>query len=192
MSDKQQYDIHNADLSEFVNEFTNESDRASAIIGAAKLDYLLYQCLSKFLLPNPSNNDPLFDGEGPLSSFSSKINIAYRLGLISPQASKSLHLVRRIRNTFAHEAIGCNFDSGAHRDRVIELVASFRKDYSYEQTKGLFVGKSGASVEFLSALAIMVMELQDLFNKLEQLDNSKAKDFIFVSINNDEQKLIPS
>lgn len=54
--------------------------------------------------------------------FSSKINFVYRFGLIDSDLARALHLVRRIRNSFAHEVSGCSLTSGAHSDRVRELA----------------------------------------------------------------------
>jgi len=50
----------------FMSEFMAESDRAAVILGAAKLDLLLYQLLSKFLVASPSSKDELLDGDSPL------------------------------------------------------------------------------------------------------------------------------
>jgi hypothetical protein len=92
----------------FFDEFKNETDRAAVIVGAAKLDYLLYQILGRYLLPiTGTKDDELLEGDSPLSTFSSRINLCHRLGLIDTQFARSLHLVRKIRNTFAHEVSGC-------------------------------------------------------------------------------------
>src|SRR5438270_10281747 len=45
--------------------------------------------------------------------------------------SRALHLIRRIRNSFAHEVSGAKLDSGPHRDRIRELAAPFVKTYTY-------------------------------------------------------------
>ena len=63
-------------------EFNAESDRAAVILGASKLDQLLRELLVKKFLPNPTSQDDLFDSDKPIASFSSRINVAYRLGLI--------------------------------------------------------------------------------------------------------------
>lgn len=116
-------------LGEFFKEFVTESDRAAVILGAAKLDLQLYQLLFKVLLPNASSRDDLLDGEGPLSMFSAKINMSYRLGLIDSHLARSLHLIRKIRNAFAHEVEGCKLESGSHKERVKQLIAPLE---SYE------------------------------------------------------------
>jgi hypothetical protein len=38
--------------------------------------------------------------------------------------SRELHLVRRIRNDFAHNVTGCNFTDGSIQSRVVELTKS--------------------------------------------------------------------
>jgi len=46
----------------FMNEFKDESDRAAVILGAAKLDTLLYQILDRHFLPSLSASDELLEG----------------------------------------------------------------------------------------------------------------------------------
>jgi DNA-binding MltR family transcriptional regulator len=47
---------------------------------------------------------------GALGSFAARINYAYCLGLISPDEFVDLHLMRKIRNYFAHGKEECSFD----------------------------------------------------------------------------------
>src|SRR5437016_8187867 len=85
-------------LAAFVDDFAKESDRAAVIVGAAKLDLLLYQLLEKVLLPSTSNTDELLAGDSGLSTFHSRIHAAHRLGFIDDQLARALHLIRKIRN----------------------------------------------------------------------------------------------
>lgn len=81
------------------------SDRSCVIVAAAYIDELLEYLLKNFLYsPSSEKEDKdLFSGYGPLSSFSSKILLSYRLGLISNYEYKTLQIIRKIRNTFAHD-----------------------------------------------------------------------------------------
>lgn len=88
------------DFRAFVEEFKNESDRAIVVITAARLDYLLYCILQKYLVPNTSKTDDFFENQGPGATFSNKIMLAYRLGLIGKDMVSSLNLVRQVRNNF--------------------------------------------------------------------------------------------
>ena len=66
------------------------------------LDELLKQLIAAHLLPC-AGQETLFSGAAaPLSFFSSRIDLAHRIGLISPRLARDLHLIRRIRNDFAH------------------------------------------------------------------------------------------
>jgi hypothetical protein len=116
-----------ADFVRFAKEFAGESDRAAVIVGAAKLDLLLQQILGAYLLPSATTRDELLEGDSPLATFSARINACYRLGLISANFVRALHLIRRIRNAFAHESTGVSLDAGAHADRVKELTGMFQQ-----------------------------------------------------------------
>ncbi|MFC1884765.1 hypothetical protein ACFL2O_08335 [Thermodesulfobacteriota bacterium] len=147
----------------FVKEFSDESDRAAVVLGAAKLDQLLYQILQRKLLPAPSSRDELLDGESALGTFSARINVCYRLCLIDAYYTRALHMIRKIRNAFAHEIDGCSLQAGSHRDRIRDLEAPLVRYEEYcSFKKQYFDNKSGPSVSFRSVLAIMVGRLQIL------------------------------
>lgn len=103
-------------VNESVNELEKESDRACIILAASIIDDLLFKLLDHHLVPYPGSNDPIFSNNGPLSTFSNKINLAYRLGLISDKMSKTIHWIRKIRNVAAHEYQTVNFDSQKVKD----------------------------------------------------------------------------
>lgn len=107
----------------FSVEFEKESDRAAVILTAAMLEQTLEVLLKASLVPCSSHEDPLFDSAyAPLSAFSAKIEISYRIGLISRLEARILHLVRKIRNEFAHNVTGCSFENASIHSRVVELV----------------------------------------------------------------------
>jgi DNA-binding MltR family transcriptional regulator len=75
----------------------------NGIIGATFLEMLLENILREFLIDEEKRvTEELFDGYKPLSTFSSKITMAYCLGLIYKSVHDDLHLIRKIRNEFAH------------------------------------------------------------------------------------------
>ena len=122
-----------------LDEFEGESDRACVILAASLLDTALLCLLQARLAPCPSNGDPLFDGaNAPLSTFSSRIDTSYRLGLLSARFCRDLHLVRRIRNDFAHNVTGCAFEESAVRDRVLALANSSRYTTTHASWRRLF------------------------------------------------------
>ena len=114
-------------VKEYYTEFSKESDRAAVILCASMLENALEDYLLARLVPNPASSDSLFDGPiAPLSTFSSKIDFAIRLGIISDQFARDLNIIRRIRNEFAHNISGCSFNDAAARSRVKELMRSWK------------------------------------------------------------------
>jgi DNA-binding MltR family transcriptional regulator len=75
----------------------------STILVAAQLEHDLLTLLRR-QMPKLSRttDERLFEYPGPLSSFSSKIAVAYGLGLIPQSVQLELDVIRAVRNTFAH------------------------------------------------------------------------------------------
>ena len=162
------------ELARFLTEYMQESDRSAAIIGAARLDQQLYQILSRVLLPCSSSQDELLDGGRPLHNFGPRIELTYRLGLISADLARALHLVKRIRNKFAHELSGSSLNSGSHRDRVHELVRPFKKWGLWISRGRVFENNypDEESTDFRFAVAIISSRLSEVLFKCEPLDGS--------------------
>ena len=121
------------DFEDFMKKFSDESDRAAVILGAAQLDILLYQLLQGFMLPPPSSNDNLLDSDRSLGTFSARIDTAYRLCLIDAGICRALHLIRKIRNGFAHETGSTSLEIGSHRDRIRELATPLLSNDQFQK-----------------------------------------------------------
>lgn len=97
----------------FLGEFSEESERAGAIVAGAYLDELLRELLSTSMVQQKSAVDDLLGSEKkmdrPLGSFSSRIRASFCLGLISSSEYADLMHIRAIRNRFAHAQHGCSF-----------------------------------------------------------------------------------
>lgn len=106
----------------FINLLKEESDRGCVIVSAAMLDDILSQLLKRRLAPSLEKKDELLDdGSAAFSTFSARINLAYRVGLIRSNVRATLHLLRRIRNDFAHISDPTTFDSSSVKSRVHEI-----------------------------------------------------------------------
>lgn len=104
-------------------QFGGESDRASVILVAAVMDEHLKKMLKSKLVQIRSKDDLLFNGlNAPMGTFRPRIEIAYRLGLISRKMQKSLDIIRNIRNDFAHDIFHCDFQNQSVRDRLSNLI----------------------------------------------------------------------
>jgi DNA-binding MltR family transcriptional regulator len=107
-------------------EFAGTSDRSCVIVAASIIDHLLSEVLRAFLVPCATSQDTLFDGPtAPLGTFGARIDFAHRLGLLSAQSSRDLHLIRRMRNEQAHSVEGRTFEDPGLKDQVTQLAKSF-------------------------------------------------------------------
>ncbi len=82
--------------------------------------------------------------------------MAHRLGLISGAFARNLHLIRRIRNEFAHNIHGGSFQDSSVKNRVLELYKSqkYKNDY-----KGKDWHPEGPRGEFLIVCVWMLWSL---------------------------------
>ena len=91
--------IPSFDLNAFSGRFRSESDRACAVLGAALLDARLESLYNRRLR---HAKDELLSGNGPLATFSARIRLAHALAWISDDVQYDLHVIRSVRNEFAH------------------------------------------------------------------------------------------
>lgn len=109
----------------FREEFEKETDRASVILACAMIESTLETMIKSKLVPSPTAEDNLFDTPyAPVSNFRAKIELAYRIGLISSNLCHDLNIIRHIRNDFAHNIKGCSFEDPVVRNRITELMRS--------------------------------------------------------------------
>jgi DNA-binding MltR family transcriptional regulator len=149
-------------MAEFLHEFQKETDRAAAVLGGAYLESRLEELLrSKFVGPSKLVDD-LLRRQGALSSFSAKISIAYAVGLISKQAAEDLHVVRDIRNHFAHEPSGTSF-------KEIKVEKWVRKFNILKIIKGIPMSSSRLSFN----LAVAALLLNSIETRIRQMPKIK-------------------
>lgn len=99
----------------------SESDRGCVVLAVAWIDDELTRMITSLCLPSQEKTDELFGSGRALNDFATKINLAYRLGLIRKQTLGTLHLFRRMRNDFAHLSSELSFETPAVHDRVLAI-----------------------------------------------------------------------
>jgi hypothetical protein len=113
-------------LEEVSEELHDESDRAAIILGAAWLDEGLRSLLQAYLLPGSAKEDSdLFGPNGALGTFSARISLAQRLGLISEDFKVALEVVRKLRNKFAHQVETPQLTEQSLRDLISNIPPYF-------------------------------------------------------------------
>jgi hypothetical protein len=160
----------------FMNEFVRESDRAAVILGAAKMEALLGAILDRYLMPHAGSRDELLEGDSPLCTFSARINICHRLGIIDTHFAKLLHTFRRLRNSFAHEIDNSDLTVGAARDRVISMAEPFAKSGFYQGLLEKIASHSKRLVDepgvvFRAVLSIFYLELESIRGEINPIES---------------------
>lgn len=167
----------------FDREFVRESDRAAVILTASLFDNALGNLLKNTLVPNPSASDDLFDGaNAPLSTFSAKIAMSYRMGLISSRFTRDLHLIRKIRNEFAHNIHGCTFEDSRVKSRVLELYKDTHQ-LNCEESRGFF--PNGTRGDFMFVSSWMLWSIN---SDVEHCDGMEEADLEFGYCNEQQIK----
>src|SRR5215831_4699495 len=94
--------------------FKGEHPVATAVLGAGLVEHHLDELLrSKIKRMDDKTWEMLVADNGPLNSFYSKIITGYALGIYDDGIRDNLHIVRNIRNAFAHSRKLIRFDHPA-------------------------------------------------------------------------------
>jgi DNA-binding MltR family transcriptional regulator len=117
-------------------------------MAAAYLDGELEKFIKAKLVNNERVIKDLFSPNGSLGSFSARIDFAYLLGLISDRTRANLHLLRKIRNDFAHIVSRISFQTSSISSRCNQL-------------KGLGISKiSNPRLKFIRSMMNIAAEIQ--------------------------------
>ncbi len=120
------------DYQKIVELYHNESDRAAAILAGSFVEnYLVEYLKTCFLIADPEI-DELFQGFGPMATFSQRIAIAYAVGAFHKSMRDNLRAIKEIRNHFAHHPGDAKFDDAVIDKHFKKL--SFGNDRQICQT----------------------------------------------------------
>jgi DNA-binding MltR family transcriptional regulator len=86
-----------------IEEMAEQTDRGAAIVAAAWVEEAMSAAIESFLHSDTKAWQRLFEGNGPLATMSAKIDLARLLGLITETIRSDLHIIRDVRNEFAHQ-----------------------------------------------------------------------------------------
>jgi DNA-binding MltR family transcriptional regulator len=99
-----------------LDEIKGASDRALGIIAESLVEIHLTKLIKQAFIQETKVGSKetvqakMFQSSGPLGPFSTKIRMAYLMGLISEEFFKNLEIMRDIRNRFAHYTEIGSFD----------------------------------------------------------------------------------
>jgi hypothetical protein len=106
-------DLDDAHKDRAIRAIHRETDRGAAIVSAAFLESRLELAIKETLRNHTLKKgatlfDRLFKGYGPLATFGAKIDLAFALEIATEDDYHDLHIIRDVRNDFAHDDIGDN------------------------------------------------------------------------------------
>lgn len=98
------------EIQKLMKALDGEADFAVAITAGALLETALERLIvAKLKRHSKKSLEELFGFNGPMGTFSSKIQIADAFGLISSNMARELHVIRNLRNAFAHSRVPLTF-----------------------------------------------------------------------------------
>jgi DNA-binding MltR family transcriptional regulator len=121
MTDRTRVIIHTINLGDVIRELRTKSQAGTVLVSAAVVDDGLQQLLLT-KMRTLSNNKANRIFNGPLRSFTAKIDVAYAFELIDDELYDDLTTIRDIRNEFAHSVNETHFE----RPEIVELVQRFK------------------------------------------------------------------
>ncbi|MGH9872298.1 MAG: hypothetical protein ACRD9S_07510 [Pyrinomonadaceae bacterium] len=117
--DVEHLSAESAHLYKVLNE---ESDLACVLIATSYLDYALASLLKRHLIESEIVNKLLESPRGAISTFATRCDVAYSLGLIPKSLYRNLETIGKIRNAFAHSYLSIALDSGDTAKLVSSLI----------------------------------------------------------------------
>lgn len=112
-----------------IMKMDNASESALAILASVELERILHRILETYLLPKSAENiNDLLSSNGSCGTFFAQIELAYRLGIIPKEITHDLHIVRDMRNCFAHGVHEMSFESDQVKNKLFKLAKSQEKD----------------------------------------------------------------
>jgi DNA-binding MltR family transcriptional regulator len=107
--------------------FQEESDRGAAVLAGSYAENVLGLYLQTFMVDRSAKLvDRMFGSNGSLSTFSQRIDFAQAFGHLTAEDCADLHLVRKIRNHFAHHPKEASFSKAPVKDMCALLGTAKR------------------------------------------------------------------
>ena len=111
------------EVEDLARRLQKELQPAQVLIFYSYLDDRIQQLIQVQLRPNQGKGemDRLFGINGPLSTFSSRVLLAYHLAWLSDGIRDKLDAFRKIRNEFAHRAFKVTIDDPSLKSHLATL-----------------------------------------------------------------------
>gem|GEM_PF-5869052 len=181
---KETEELRHAEFKHFLWAADNETDRGLVLSSSAYLEIQVERITQALLGRNPHSNI-LLRNDGPLGTFSSRINLCTCFLAISEFECKALKLISNIRNDFAHRLL-IDFEAIAIRDKATELAKHVLAELD-KGTRTKLIAQGGKSCFIVSSFIISDrLKIRDTL--IDKMQNTHKFDFI--SMNDDIQQIL--
>jgi hypothetical protein len=145
---------------EAIDEIERQNDRGAAIIGAIFLEERLEHVIrERLIFRNRNIEKKLFNDLGPLSSFSSKIDLGHLLGMYNIYHHGLMHQVRKIRNKFAHSISSLTFSHADIKPLCDKLPTA---KLLYESTASRDMSRFPGFIKWHESIVESLLELSEI------------------------------
>lgn len=161
----------------FITEVEKESSRGVVLTVVSFIDELLIKILAAYF-PNKKHANKLLENlDGCLSTIMYRTNIAFSLALLRECEYKSISILARIRNEFAHKWDGTDFENKT----INKLINSFPQEYFKD------IGGSNKA-KFNRVASDIIQELLKKVTYSENLCKSLPKEYRDIFDLTDEER----
>ncbi|MFB9080170.1 MltR family transcriptional regulator [Flavobacterium procerum] len=115
-----------------------ETDRGCCLLAVSFLDNEIQNLLKSKLVGSKKFIEKLFEFNGPIGTLSSKIKLAFSIGLICKELMDDLELLRKIRNQFGHSYEPINFKTQSIHDNIQKLKGHFYQPSENAEPRMIF------------------------------------------------------
>jgi DNA-binding MltR family transcriptional regulator len=125
-----------------LHEINSGTDRVVAIVYSALVDDAIRGVVrARMQHLTPTEEAKLFEGTGPLSTFSARTMIAYAMSIIDKDERDDLDRIREIRNAFAHDFVSLSFEQKEVADvcRLLKAPKKWAEHFDINGTKPKFL-----------------------------------------------------
>jgi hypothetical protein len=158
---------------ELIDEIIDErNDRSLIILCSSIIDEQLYTILEKYLLKTDKiKDDDILKGDNPLSTFSSRIKIIYRLGLIDKTFREVLDQIRKVRNECAHR-VSINIDKSPIKDHLKNIKVEIIQRQSFKLCIDRYfegdINKKNELKALFTTICIILKAINDSLEKVSE------------------------
>lgn len=150
---------------------TGESPRATVLIYSAAIENALTDALRTFMVPSNQKNDSVLTQTA--ATFETRIDLAYRLGMISHGFWRELHIIRDLRDDAVERIDHFSFDHHAVQASLASLIRNIGK----QAFASVPFGRMDAAARYSYIARLFLVTLQDMKFHNRRLPEAKRERF---------------